>query len=123
MPDIKIAGVVFRGVPQVDVPTEAGGTASFLDTADADATSEDIAKGKTAYAGGLKITGTAEGSTSIALQSDSSKGRAWNIIAPKLDTSAVTNMSGMFSGQTSSAFDPDVSGWDVSRVYDMSPMP
>lgn len=122
MPDIKIAGVVFRGVPQVDVPTEAGGTASFLDTTDADATAEDIAKGKTAYSGGMKITGTLEPKLSIALQPNSSWGLAWNTIAPLLDTSMVDNMSGFFWNLSSAQFNPDVSHWDTSRVMNMDQM-
>ena len=54
-------GAVFPEVPAIKLTQVGGGLVQFDDTTDADATAEDIAKNKTAYVNGVKITGTASG--------------------------------------------------------------
>lgn len=59
--NVTIAGASYPDVPSISVPKTGGGTASFLDTSDGDATAEDILAGKIAYAGGSRIVGTGSG--------------------------------------------------------------
>lgn len=56
--NVTIAGAAYSAVPAVSLPKTGGGTATYVDTTDADAVARDIRSGKTAYAGGVKITGT-----------------------------------------------------------------
>ena len=56
--NVTIAGASYLGVPRIEMPKTGGGTAVFVDTSDANAAAGDITKGKTAYVGGTKITGT-----------------------------------------------------------------
>lgn len=56
--NVIINGVTYQTVPEVNIPKSGGGTAKFLDTSDADAIAGDILNGKTAYVGGVKITGS-----------------------------------------------------------------
>lgn len=58
---ISIAGASYPDCPAIEVPKTGGGTATFVDTSDADATAADILTGKTAYVNGVKLTGTGSG--------------------------------------------------------------
>ena len=55
--NVIINGVTYASVPEVDIPKSGGGTAKFMDTADATATSAQMLSGATAYVGGAKVTG------------------------------------------------------------------
>ena len=55
--NVIINGVTYQSVPEVDIPKSGGGSAKFMDTADASATAGEILSGKTAYVNGTKLTG------------------------------------------------------------------
>ncbi len=55
--NVIINSVTYNNVPEVDIPLSGGGTAKFMDTADATAAQNEILNGKTAYVNGAKITG------------------------------------------------------------------
>lgn len=59
--NVTIAGASYPSVPSIVVPKTGGGSAVFVDSSDADATAADILTGKTAYVGGVKLTGTGSG--------------------------------------------------------------
>lgn len=55
--NVIINGVTYSNVPEVDIPKSGGGTAKFMDTADATATSAQMLSGATGYVNGSKVTG------------------------------------------------------------------
>lgn len=52
--NVVINGVTYSNVPQVEIPKSTSGTATFYDTADADAGTGDVLSGKTYYKDGKK---------------------------------------------------------------------
>lgn len=57
--NVIINGVTYQNVPKVQIPKSTGGKADFVDTADATLTGGvEMLSGKTAYANGIKYTGT-----------------------------------------------------------------
>lgn len=58
-PTVVINGVTYSDVPEVNIPVSGGGTAKFMDTDDASlASGASMLDGVTAYAGGVKYTGS-----------------------------------------------------------------
>lgn len=60
--DIKIADATYKSVPKVLMSTPDGGTAEFVETSDATATADNLAKNATAYVNGELVTGVYDGS-------------------------------------------------------------
>ena len=57
--NVVINGVTYQNVPKVQIPKSGSGTAEFVDTSDATLnTGDKMLSGSTAYAGGVKHTGT-----------------------------------------------------------------
>ena len=54
---VVINGVTYSDCPEVDIPKSGSGTAKFYDTSSADATSDHILTGKTAYGANGSISG------------------------------------------------------------------
>lgn len=66
--NVVINGVTYQAVPEVDIPKSGGGTAKYTDTADATLDGGGkLLDGITAYANGVKYTGTIEAKTSSDL--------------------------------------------------------
>ena len=59
--DLIIANAQYNDVPAISIPLQGGGSASFVDTTDADAVAEDILEGKSAYVNGVKVIGVGTG--------------------------------------------------------------
>ena len=55
---VIINGVVYSDVPEVDIPKQGSGTATFYDSSDASAGQGDVLATKTYYANGGKKTGS-----------------------------------------------------------------
>ena len=91
--NVTIAGASYLGVPRIEMPKTGGGTAVFVDTSDANAAAGDITKGKTAYVGGTKITGTLEASSSSGAK------ETWVIKSDATGTFATTQISFTSNGQ------------------------
>ena len=60
--DIKIAGDTYKSVPKILMSTTDGGTAEYVETSDATATADNLAKNATAYVNGELVTGVYDGS-------------------------------------------------------------
>lgn len=60
--DIKIADATYKSVPKVLMSTPDGGMAEFVETSDATATADNLAKNATAYVNGELVTGVYDGS-------------------------------------------------------------
>lgn len=57
--NVVINGVTYQNVPKVQIPKSGGGNAEFVDSADATLdTGDKMLSGSTAYANGVKYTGT-----------------------------------------------------------------
>lgn len=71
--NVKINGVTYQSVPEVDIPKSGGGTAKFYDTAGATATAADILTGKAAYGASGSVSGSManNGSTSGTISTKS----------------------------------------------------
>lgn len=69
--NVVINGVTYNNVPEVDIPLSGGGTAEFFDTSDANLDNGNkMLSGVTAYASGVKYTGSIATKTGSDLTSN-----------------------------------------------------
>ena len=110
--NVTIAGASYLGVPSIEMPKTGGGTAVFVDTSDANAAAGDITKGKTAYVGGTKITGTLEASSSGGAK------ETWVIKSSATGEFATTQISFTSNGQKFTSIGTNYNGLYVVLCYD-----
>ena len=111
--NVTIAGASYQNVPSIEMPQTGGGTAVFVDTSDANAAAGDITKGKTAYVGGTKITGTLEASSSGGAK------ETWVIKSNAAGEFATTQISFTSNGQKFTSIGAnDSSGVAMILYYD-----
>lgn len=92
--NVVINGVTYSNVPEVDIPLSGGGTAQFIDTSDATLDSGGkMLSGNTAYADGIKYTGTISTKTGSDLSASGD-----TVIVP----------SGYYASQVSKAIDAGI---------------
>lgn len=110
--NVTIAGASYPDVPSIEMPKTGGGTAVFVDTSDANAAAGDITKGKTAYVGGTKITGTLEASSSGVAK------ETWVIKSDAAGEFATTQIAFTSNGQKFTSIGADYDGFVVTLLYD-----
>ena len=110
--NVTIAGASYLGVPRIEMPKTGGGTAVFVDTSDANAAAGDITKGKTAYVGGTKITGTLEASPAGGAK------ETWVIKSDAAGELVTTQISFTSNGQKFTSIGADYADLVIILYYD-----